>query len=47
MERIKVSDIPDLVGQLFVVGIKYGQDGTNVAMSVAVRTKDGRFLSKL
>lgn len=24
-----------------MVGIKYGQDGTNVAMSIAVRTSDG------
>ena len=36
---LKIDDLPQLQGQLFV-GIKYGQDGTNVALSVAVRTKD-------
>lgn len=38
---LKIEDLPQLQGQLFV-GIKYGQDGTNVALSVAVRTKDKR-----
>ncbi len=38
---LKVESMPDLSGQLYV-GIKYGQDGTNVAMSIAVRTSDGR-----
>lgn len=38
---LKIDDLPQLQGQLFV-GIKYGQDGTNVALSVAVRTKDKR-----
>lgn len=33
--------LPSLKGQLFA-GIKYGKDGANVALSVAVRTKDGR-----
>ncbi|SNU09799.1 Phage terminase-like protein, large subunit, contains N-terminal HTH domain [Streptococcus equinus] len=38
---LKIEDLPQLQGQLFV-GIKYGQDGTNVALSVAVRTEDKR-----
>lgn len=38
---LKIDDLPQLQGQLFV-GIKYGQDGTNVALSVAVRTEDKR-----
>lgn len=38
---LKIEDLPQFQGQLFV-GIKYGQDGTNVALSVAVRTKDKR-----
>lgn len=38
---LKVDDLPEFTGQLFV-GIKYGQDGTNVAMSIAVRTSDGK-----
>ena len=33
--------MPDIHGSLFV-GIKYGHDGTNVAMSIAVKTTDGR-----
>ena len=37
-ETLKTSKLPELKGKLFV-GIKYGRDGTNVAMSVAVKTK--------
>lgn len=37
--ELKVDALPEFTGDLFV-GIKYGRDGTNVAMSVAVRTKD-------
>jgi phage terminase large subunit-like protein len=32
---------PDVTGKLFV-GVKYGNDGTNVSMSIAVKTKDGK-----
>jgi phage terminase large subunit-like protein len=35
--QLKVQSLPVLHGKLFV-GIKYGNDGTNVSMSVAVRT---------
>lgn len=35
--KLKVRSLPVLRGQLFV-GIKYGNDGNNVSMSVAVRT---------
>lgn len=38
---LKVELMPGLKGKLFV-GIKYGQDGTNVAMAIAVRTDDKR-----
>ena len=38
---LKIDRIPDINGKLFV-GIKYGQDGTNVALSIAVRTDDER-----
>ncbi|WP_373738282.1 terminase [Jeotgalibaca porci] len=37
--ELKVDKLPELEGKLFV-GIKYGHDGTNVAMSIAVKTKD-------
>lgn len=42
-ESLQVSTLPELKGKLFV-GIKYGVDGSNVAMSIAVRTEDGRIL---
>lgn len=32
---------PDITGKLFA-GIKYGNDGTNVALSIAAKTKDGK-----
>ena len=38
--ELKVNALPELTGKLFV-GVKYGHDGTNVALSVAVRTKGG------
>lgn len=37
--ELKIKDLPKFEGQLFV-GIKYGSDGANVSMSVAVRTTD-------
>lgn len=40
-EALQVKGLPKLQGKLFV-GIKYGHDGTNVAMSVAVKTNDER-----
>ena len=39
--ELKVQVLPELKGPLFV-GIKYGHDGSNVAMSIAVKTKDGK-----
>jgi len=41
--ELKLDVLPNLKGQLFV-GIKYGVDGTNVCMSIAVKTKDERIL---
>ena len=38
---LKVLNLPVFVGQLFV-GIKYGNDGANVALSIAVKTLSGR-----
>mgnify|MGYP003293685924 CR=1 FL=1 len=40
--ELKVEVLPKLKGKLFV-GIKYGQNGANVAMSVAVKTDQGQF----
>ena len=39
-EGLAVDTLPELSGKLFV-GIKYGKDGQNVALAVAVRTWDG------
>lgn len=33
--------LPEVCGKLFV-GVKYGNDGNNVSMSIAVKTKDGK-----
>ena len=40
-DGLKVDGLPDLKGRLFAA-VKYGQDGSNAAMSIAVRTTDGR-----
>lgn len=39
--EMKVEVLPKLKGKLFV-GVKYGQNGANVAMSIAVKTADGK-----
>lgn len=36
---LRVDELPELVGQLFV-GVKFGHDGSNVSLSIAVRTRD-------
>lgn len=40
-QALKVNALPVLKGPLYV-GIKYGNDGANVAMSIAVRTLSGK-----
>ncbi|MBC8589336.1 terminase [Paratissierella segnis] len=40
-KELQVNALPTLKGKLYV-GIKYGNDGTNVAMSIAVRTLSGK-----
>jgi phage terminase large subunit-like protein len=40
-DSLKVAKLPKLQGKLFV-GIKYGHDGVNVAMSIAVKTAGGK-----
>lgn len=39
--EMQVAVLPKLTGPLFV-GIKYGNDGKNVAVSIAVKTKEGK-----
>jgi phage terminase large subunit-like protein len=45
-EALQVSKLPRLKGQLFV-GIKFGIDGENVALSVAVRTEDDKIFCEV
>ena len=40
-DQLRVDELPELTGKLFV-GVKYGFDGANTAVSIAARTKDGR-----
>lgn len=40
-EALQVDQLPDLEGQIFV-GVKFGHDGKNVSMSIAIRTKDDK-----
>lgn len=40
-ESLRISELPELKGKLFA-GIKYGVDGSNVALSIAVRTNTGK-----
>lgn len=40
-DALREPALPELTGRLHV-GVKYGRDGTNVAMSIAVRTTDER-----
>lgn len=40
-ESLSANVMPELKGKLFV-GVKYSHDGENVAMSIAVKTKDGK-----
>ncbi len=44
--ELKADKLPQLRGQLFA-GIKYGRDGANVAMSIAVKIKDGIFVESI
>lgn len=39
--KLQVEQTPELSGKLFV-GIKFGQDGNNVSMSIAARTKENK-----
>lgn len=45
-EALQVDTLPQFTGSLFV-GIKYGHDGKNVAMSIAVRTLDSIFVEAI
>ena len=45
-EALQVAKLPRLKGQLFV-GIKFGIDGENVALSVAVRTEDDKIFCEV
>ena len=40
-DALRVDEMPKRKGKLFV-GVKFGHDGQNVAMSIAVKTEDGK-----
>lgn len=40
-KELRIDKLPKLKGKLFA-GIKYGKDATNVSLSIAVRTEDGK-----
>lgn len=40
-KEMQLQSLPKLKGKMHI-GIKYGQDGTNVAMSIALKTDDGK-----
>ncbi len=42
---LKAESMPEIKGKLFA-GIKYGRDGTNVSLSIAVKTKDNRIFTE-
>ena len=45
-ENLKISTIPKFKNKLFV-GIKYGADGKNVAMSIAIKVEDKIFVEAI
>ena len=45
-EALQVGQLPKLKGPLFV-GVKFGNDGQNVSVAVAVRTVDGKIFSEV
>lgn len=45
-EALQVQELPKLKGQLFV-GVKFGHDGQNVAVAVAVRTEGDKIFSEV
>lgn len=45
-EALRIEEIPKFKGQLFA-GIKYGQDGTNVALSISVKTDYGDIFTEV
>lgn len=46
-ERLEVTSLPELDKDTLCVGIKFGHDGTNVAMSVGCKTDDKIFVEAL
>ena len=40
-DALAVQSVPELKGRLFC-GVKFGKDGSNAALSIAVKTKDGK-----
>ena len=45
-QALQVNELPKLVGKLFV-GVKFGHDGANVSMSIAVKTENGQIFTEV
>lgn len=45
-ENLRIDTLPNITGKLFI-GVKYGNDGRNVAMSIAVKTDDRIFIEAI
>ena len=45
-QALQVEELPKLVGKLFV-GVKFGHDGANVSMSIAVKTENGQIFTEV
>lgn len=44
-DALKVETVPKFTGSLFA-GVKFGRDGQNVCLSVAIKTEDGRIFTE-
>lgn len=45
-QALQVEELPKLVGKLFV-GVKFGHDGANVSMAIAVKTEAGQIFTEV
>lgn len=45
-KELETERLPELKGKLFA-GVKFGKDGRNAALSIAVKTKDGRIFAEI
>ncbi len=46
-EALRLNDLPEFKNRLKYVGIKFGKDGTNAAMAIAIKTADGKVFAEV